>query len=198
MALDLFNEHGYDKTSLREIADALGFTKAALYYHFERKEDILVALHLRLHSLGRDVLDQLGQIEQTLDARVWMELLDQFIDQVLANRKLFLMHLRNQNALEQIVEHEHNDADHQDMEEQLRRFLADRALPLALRVRMACSIGAVIGTLMGPGSAFGDVPTEELAYLLRASLRDLMGVPGQGSGVNGWTEAAPDVISART
>ena len=142
------------------------------------------------------MLDQLGQIEQTLDARVWMELLDQFIDQVLANRKLFLMHLRNQNALEQIVEHEHNDADHQDMEEQLRRFLADRALPLALRVRMACSIGAVIGTLMGPGSAFGDVPTEELAYLLRASLRDLMGVPGQSSGVNGSTEAAPDVISA--
>jgi AcrR family transcriptional regulator len=196
VALDLFNEHGYDKTSLREIADALGFTKAALYYHFERKEDILVALHLRLHSLGRDVLDQLGQIEQTLDARVWMELLDQFIDQVLANRKLFLMHLRNQNALEQIVEHEHNDADHQDMEEQLRRFLADRALPLALRVRMACSIGAVIGTLMGPGSAFGDVPTEELAYLLRASLRDLMGVPGPGSGVNGSTEPARDVITA--
>ena len=30
VALDLFNEHGYDKTSLREIADALGFTKAAL------------------------------------------------------------------------------------------------------------------------------------------------------------------------
>jgi AcrR family transcriptional regulator len=196
VALDLFNEHGYDKTSLREIAEALGFTKAALYYHFERKEDILVALHLRLHSLGRDVLDQLGQIEQTLDAKIWMELLDQFIDQVLANRKLFLLHLRNQNALEQIVEHEHNDADHQDMEEQLRRFLADRALPMALRVRMACSIGAVMGTLMGPGSAFGDVPTEELAYLLRDSLRDLMGVSGQGAGVNGSTEPARDVITA--
>ena len=104
-----------------------------------------------------------------------MELLDQFIDQVLANRKLFLLHLRNQNAMEQIVEHEHNDADHQDMEEQLRRFLADPALPLALRVRMACSIGAVMGTLMGAGGAFGDVPTEELAGLLRDAVRDLMG-----------------------
>ena len=32
-----------------EIAERLGVTKAALYYHFERKEDILLELHLRLH-----------------------------------------------------------------------------------------------------------------------------------------------------
>src|ERR1700722_13474611 len=63
IALALFNEHGYDKTSLREIAERLGTTKAALYYHFERKEDILLALHLRLHALGHDVLERLGQLE---------------------------------------------------------------------------------------------------------------------------------------
>src|ERR1700744_816925 len=57
IALELFNENGYDKTSLREIADHLGVTKAALYYHFERKEDILLALHLRLHALGWKALD---------------------------------------------------------------------------------------------------------------------------------------------
>jgi AcrR family transcriptional regulator len=196
VALDLFNEHGYDKTSLREIADALGFTKAALYYHFERKEDILVALHLRLHALGRDVLDQLGQIERPLDAGAWLELLDRSIDHVLANRKLLLLHLRNQNALQQIVDHEHNEADHQDMEEQLRRFLADRALPLALRVRMACSIGAVMGTLMGATGAFGEVPTEELAQLLREAVGDLMGFAGKGPAVNGSAEGARDVIPA--
>ena len=167
IALDLFNEHGYDKTSLREIADELGFTKAALYYHFERKEDILLALHLRLHALGRDMLDQLGHLDQAADLKVWAGLLDYFIDQVLANRKLFLLHARNQNALEQIQQHEHNDAEHQDMEEQLRRFLAEPAIPLALRVRMACSIGAVMGVLMGAGGAFGDVPPDELAGLVR-------------------------------
>ncbi|WP_042396434.1 TetR/AcrR family transcriptional regulator [Streptacidiphilus carbonis] len=41
VALELFAEHGYEKTSLREIADRLGVTKAALYYHFRTKEDIL-------------------------------------------------------------------------------------------------------------------------------------------------------------
>ena len=41
MALELFAEQGYEKTSLREIAERLGVTKAALYYHFKSKEDIV-------------------------------------------------------------------------------------------------------------------------------------------------------------
>ncbi|SFC22833.1 TetR/AcrR family transcriptional regulator [Streptomyces aidingensis] len=44
VALAFFMERGYEKTSLREIADELGVTKAALYYHFKTKEDILVSL----------------------------------------------------------------------------------------------------------------------------------------------------------
>src|SRR5215470_5935631 len=41
VAVELFAEQGYDKTSLREIAERLGVTKAALYYHFKSKEDIV-------------------------------------------------------------------------------------------------------------------------------------------------------------
>ena len=41
VALELFAEQGYEKTSLREIAGRLGVTKAALYYHFKSKEDIV-------------------------------------------------------------------------------------------------------------------------------------------------------------
>ncbi len=44
VALELFAEHGYEKTSLREIAERLNVTKAALYYHFKTKEDIVVSL----------------------------------------------------------------------------------------------------------------------------------------------------------
>jgi AcrR family transcriptional regulator len=44
VALDLFNEQGYEATSLREIAERLGVTKAALYYHFKTKEDIVGSL----------------------------------------------------------------------------------------------------------------------------------------------------------
>lgn len=44
VALGLFAEQGYEKTSLREIAEQLDVTKAALYYHFKTKEDIVVSL----------------------------------------------------------------------------------------------------------------------------------------------------------
>jgi AcrR family transcriptional regulator len=44
VALELFAEQGYDKTSLREIAERLDVTKAALYYHFKSKEDIVRSL----------------------------------------------------------------------------------------------------------------------------------------------------------
>ncbi|HKS47865.1 MAG TPA: helix-turn-helix domain-containing protein [Amycolatopsis sp.] len=44
VALALFAEQGYEKTSLREIAEKLNVTKAALYYHFKTKEDIVASL----------------------------------------------------------------------------------------------------------------------------------------------------------
>jgi len=44
IALELFTTRGYEATSLREIADRLGVSKAALYYHFANKEDILRSL----------------------------------------------------------------------------------------------------------------------------------------------------------
>lgn len=44
VALELFLDRGYDGTSLREISERLGVTKAALYYHFRSKDAILLSL----------------------------------------------------------------------------------------------------------------------------------------------------------
>jgi AcrR family transcriptional regulator len=49
-AVELFSENGYAGTSVRDIADALGMTKAALYYHFAGKEEILQAVTAPLHE----------------------------------------------------------------------------------------------------------------------------------------------------
>jgi AcrR family transcriptional regulator len=185
IALELFNEQGYDKTSLREIADRLGTTKAALYYHFERKEDILFALHLRLHDLGRGMFDRIGELSGSSSqeaAEAWPELLDHFIDQVLSNREIFILHERNHTALAVLEDSERHRAEHDDLEGQLRRFLASPVIPLAQRVRMACSIGAVMSTLIGAGEAFGDVPAATLAQLTRDAMRDLLGGPQSAPG----------------
>jgi AcrR family transcriptional regulator len=42
----LFLDRGYDATSLQMIADEMGLTKAAVYYHFRAKSDILHAVML--------------------------------------------------------------------------------------------------------------------------------------------------------
>ncbi len=41
----VFNRRGYDAATLDEIAQALGVTKAALYYHVTNKEDLLLQCH---------------------------------------------------------------------------------------------------------------------------------------------------------
>jgi TetR/AcrR family transcriptional regulator, cholesterol catabolism regulator len=43
-AARIFSEKGYHATSMNDIADAVNLQKASLYYHFESKQDILIAL----------------------------------------------------------------------------------------------------------------------------------------------------------
>ena len=60
VALDLFTDQGFDGTSMREIAERLHISKPAIYYHFASKEEILMALHLRLHEFGKTALARLA------------------------------------------------------------------------------------------------------------------------------------------
>lgn len=69
VALELFAEQGYEKTSLREIADRLGVTKAALYYHFKTKEDILVGIVDDLGMPVQELLDWAGGQPRTLETK---------------------------------------------------------------------------------------------------------------------------------
>jgi AcrR family transcriptional regulator len=69
VALELFAEHGYEKTSLREIAERLDVTKAALYYHFNTKEDIVVSLFDKLLADMDEIIAWLREQPGTLETR---------------------------------------------------------------------------------------------------------------------------------
>ena len=43
-ATELFAKHGFDRTSVDEIAKKAGLSKGAIYWYFPSKEKILVAL----------------------------------------------------------------------------------------------------------------------------------------------------------
>ncbi|MFJ9411715.1 TetR/AcrR family transcriptional regulator [Streptomyces sp. NPDC101393] len=97
VALELFSEHGYDKTSLREIAEHLDVTKAALYYHFKTKEDIVISL---FHDLGRPI-DELiewgGTQPRTLETK--QEILRRYSESLRSAEPLFRFLQENQAAV---------------------------------------------------------------------------------------------------
>jgi len=81
-ALELFTTHGYDATSLREIADRLQLTKAALYYHFPAKELLLLELTRPfLDGLSR-MVTELRSAEQSDPEPVLAAYLDLFIEHI--------------------------------------------------------------------------------------------------------------------
>lgn len=43
-AAKVFNEKGFDKTSIQDIADDAGIAKGTIYYYVDKKEDLLVSL----------------------------------------------------------------------------------------------------------------------------------------------------------
>jgi AcrR family transcriptional regulator len=175
VALDLFTEQGFDGTSMREIAERLDITKPSIYYHFASKEDILMALHMRMHELSKAALARLPG--QTVTLQAWGSLLDELLDQMAGQRKLFLMHERNQAALEKLHRNDHDD-EHHDLRQRVRQALTDPSLSLRDRVRMACSLGAVLGGLLMAGDAFDNVPGAELGSLVQDAVRDLLAGPG--------------------
>lgn len=46
-AIDLFHEHGANSTTLHDIAARVGMTRGAVYWHFQNKDDIIVAIWKR-------------------------------------------------------------------------------------------------------------------------------------------------------
>jgi AcrR family transcriptional regulator len=175
VALDLFTSEGFDGTSMRQIAARLHLTKPSIYYHFASKEEILLALHLRVHELSKQALARLSGQPVTLET--WGSALSELLDQMAAHRKLFLMHERNQAALEKLHAKNHDD-EHDDFQQRLGQALADPSLPLRDRVRMACALGAVFGGLFMSGDAFGGIPGTELSPLVQEAVRDLVTGPG--------------------
>jgi AcrR family transcriptional regulator len=85
----LFTELGYDATSLQMIADEMGLTKAAVYYHFRAKSEILHAAMLPGIQRLRVLLDEAAAIR---GRRARMEhLVNSFVDFLVRNRAYAVM-----------------------------------------------------------------------------------------------------------
>jgi AcrR family transcriptional regulator len=86
VALELFSTKGFEQTSLREIAERVGLTKASLYYHYSSKQALLLAVVEPVLTGWRAIADETGSLEHT-PANV-RRLLERCLDVLLRNRAI--------------------------------------------------------------------------------------------------------------
>ncbi|MFE5535264.1 TetR/AcrR family transcriptional regulator [Streptomyces sp. NPDC056492] len=100
VALELFAEQGYEKTSLREIAERLEVTKAALYYHFKTKEDIIISVFEDLTRPIDELIDWAEQQPRTLEMK--REVLRRYSEAMAAGAPLYRFMQENQATMREL------------------------------------------------------------------------------------------------
>ncbi|WP_432194092.1 TetR/AcrR family transcriptional regulator [Streptomyces sp. bgisy027] len=100
VALELFAEQGYEKTSLREIAEHLEVTKAALYYHFKTKEEIIVSLFEDLTKPIEELIDWGRQQPHTLETK--QEIVRRYSEALAGASPLFRFMQENQATVREL------------------------------------------------------------------------------------------------
>ena len=100
VALELFAEQGYEKTSLREIAERLDVTKAALYYHFKTKEEILVSIFEDLSQPIQDLIEWGKAQPQTLETK--QEIVRRYSQALAGAEPLFRFMQENQATVKEL------------------------------------------------------------------------------------------------
>jgi AcrR family transcriptional regulator len=142
VALELFTEQGYEGTSLREIAERLGVTKAALYYHFKTKEDIVASL-VQDRIAAIHALIEWGQ-GQPRTIRTRRELIQRYADELHAGRHHEIMRFfeRNQTSLRGHPKSE----EMRDRMIELLELLRDPDAPLSVQLKSSLAIFALHAT----------------------------------------------------
>jgi AcrR family transcriptional regulator len=140
VAIELFTEQGYEATSLREIAERLGVTKAALYYHFKSKEEIVQSL-LQDQAARLDELIAWGE-HQPRTPETRREFVRRYASMLFEggtyNRFMRFIE-RNQSSAQKL----HAGASMRDRMAKVQEILTAADEPLALQLRRTLAILAL-------------------------------------------------------
>jgi len=96
-AVKLFSEHGVEGTSLQMIADELGITKAAVYYHFKTKDAIADEIVTPLLAELNPIVEE-ASARRTRGAQIDHALAG-FVDLIVRRRALVGLMIRDPGIL---------------------------------------------------------------------------------------------------
>lgn len=165
VALELFSERGLQQTSLRDIADRLGVTKPALYYHFASREDLLSSL---VEPLITDF--EAYAVEQQAAAPVEArELLGSYFDLAYKHRVLIQLAIRDLSVLQELK----LAVRFIDWRQQLTELLIGTSPSLADQVRGMVALGGLSDCAV----MIDHVPVAELRAAAVDAAYDSLGRP---------------------
>jgi AcrR family transcriptional regulator len=163
VALELFAEQGYEKTSLREIAERLEVTKAALYYHFKTKEDIVTSIAEDLAQPIRELIDWAEQQPAGLETK--QEMLRRYSDILWGSADFFRFIQENQATVRELSIGE----TFRSSMASLGNLLKDPAAPMAAQVRSVTALFSMHAGMFVTQNVEGD-PEEKRAAILEVAL----------------------------
>ena len=141
VALELFAEQGYDKTSLREISERLGVTKAALYYHFKSKEDIVTSLVEDYFGAIDELVAWGKTLPKTPESRA--EVLRRYYSIVAEAGEVFRMLQHNQASVNKLAHAKNRSELFRERMDAVVALLTEPDAPLASQLRAAVALASV-------------------------------------------------------
>ncbi len=175
VSAELFAEQGYDATSLREIADRMGFTKAALYYHFQSTDDIVKALV----DPAFEILDELlVRLERATGVEDWADALEWVVTQFFEKLDFFRLMERNRHSVE-LMSKAFAEHDHIRMHERVEQAAHAAAISPQQEIRMVAALGAVTGFDDWAPTLLTETPHDVLSAELSGAIRDILKLPAR-------------------
>ncbi|MEU9990004.1 helix-turn-helix domain-containing protein [Streptomyces sp. NPDC048045] len=159
VALELFAEQGYEKTSLREIAERLDVTKAALYYHFKTKEEIIVSLFEDLTKPIEDLIEWGRQQPHTLETK--HEIVRRYSKALAGAEPLFRFMHENQATVREL----RIGDTFKDRMRDLRDIFIDPDAPLVEQIRCVSAMFTLHAAMFLMQDLEGDFETRREAVL---------------------------------
>ncbi|MFI7678516.1 TetR/AcrR family transcriptional regulator [Actinophytocola sp. NPDC049390] len=179
VALELFSDKGFEQTSLREIAERVGLTKASLYYHYPSKQALLLAVVDPVITGWRSIVDDTARLERSPDTV--RSVVERCLEVFLRNRSVAGIFQRDAAGVAVVLGSLWDDV--MDLGKRLVAWLAGPSPTSADRLRAIAAmevLGAVLSSATYQDD--GEFTDDEMRAVFSQAAMDVLRLPVEPAG----------------
>ncbi len=169
-AIRLIAEKGFEQTSLREVAEAVGITKASLYYHYASKRDLLIAIVEPIFDEMRAVDNELSATPHTPDGV--RRVMQRYLAGLIRHREVGELFTRDTVAIVNAIKDQYPELI--ELNQRLQEWLAGPNAPVEAQLRATATL-QVLGVALHSGEVHGATDDDVARVLLACAMAVLGG-----------------------